>query len=323
MRLYEGAQSKERSGLQSAVCETRRHFSSRRLNDIGRASWSPLNKEKRWPVNVRARYGQEACLAATNWAGVRQRRAGKDLSSSGPAGRRSLIGPSKLSIKADGSSSKDVIGRGSGIGVQTGAQIGAQAACSRLKCKPQPAITDFLTRGPEITEAEGHCSCMKAAILVENTENTDSTNLVLEPAQAGAKLAIGPLQMVKAQNETENPTAEYMGPIALAAGVAGVAPSTERTQLGHKREEGVFQEYADILREPIGARARSNGNLAIKEALIMQEQDDETGQTERNGRNTDWSKEVRDKFYSLTEDSEAKNNCGTQSDEEDNFLSDL
>ncbi|KAJ1133176.1 hypothetical protein NDU88_011473, partial [Pleurodeles waltl] len=269
-----------------------------------------------------ARYGQEACLAATNWAGVRQRRAGKNLSSSGLAGRQSLIGLSKLSIKADGSSSKVVIGRGSGIGVQTGAQIGAQAACSRLKCKPQPAITDFLTRGPEITEAQGLCSCMKAAIYVENTENTDSTNLVLEPVQAGAKLANGPLQMVKAQNETENPTAEYMGPIALA-GVAGLATSTERTQLGHKRDEEGFQEYADILREPNGTRDRRNGNLALKEALIMQEQDDETGQTERNGRNTDWSKEVRDKFYSLTEDSEAKNNCGTQSDEEDNFLSDL
>ncbi|KAJ1150085.1 hypothetical protein NDU88_002883 [Pleurodeles waltl] len=74
-------------------------------------------------------------------SGARQKRAAKDISSSGPADRRSVTGLSKLNSKTGGESSKDITGSGSA------AQTMAQTASSRLKCKPQPAITNFFTRG--------------------------------------------------------------------------------------------------------------------------------------------------------------------------------
>ncbi|KAJ1105081.1 hypothetical protein NDU88_002489 [Pleurodeles waltl] len=153
-------------------------------------------------------------------------------------------------------------------------------------------------------------------------ENADSSNLALEFAQTLERSATGPLHTVKAQMETQIQPAESMSLIDTI-GSAGSATSTDKMQLGHKSDKEGFPKSTDILIEPNGTKDRSNGNPATEESLITQEQDEETGKTEGNGKNTDWSKEGGDTFYSLTEDSEANSSGCTQSEEEDNISFDL
>ncbi|KAJ1199674.1 hypothetical protein NDU88_003507 [Pleurodeles waltl] len=137
-----------------------------------------LNKPDMAPKNVqtsggKSKKGDDVSVNSCVVSGAQQKRAAKDIGSSGPAGRRSLKGPSKLSSKTDGGNFKDIIGCGSG------AQTVAQTASSRLKCKPQPAITNFLTRVEQDNEIAGPLSQQESR-KTDVVENLDSTNLAQE-----------------------------------------------------------------------------------------------------------------------------------------------
>ncbi|KAJ1194269.1 hypothetical protein NDU88_003558 [Pleurodeles waltl] len=126
--------------------------------------------------------------------------------------------------------------------------------------------------------------------------------------------------MMEMQNRVENQTIELMG-VTERAGSAGHITNIDRLHSEYKRDqEG---NPADILIEPKGIRASRNWNPVIEELFITEKQDAESGQAEGVGRDVDWSKEGRDTFYSLTEDSEGNCSYGVQSDAEDNVSSEL
>ncbi|KAJ1114065.1 hypothetical protein NDU88_002304 [Pleurodeles waltl] len=246
--------------------------------------------------------------------GARQRRPGKDISSSGPAGWRSLTRLSKLNNKSGVGSVKDATENGSGR--SSGALIAAQAVSSGLKCKTQPAITDILIKGAQYIGCTELPLSQKSSNIC-SMEHGYSINRALELEQPRAKSVFIPSQMVETQNVMENQTVELMRLMNLA-GSAESAINIDRIQSEYKRDQD--GKFADILTEPNGTRA--SRNLVIEEILISQKQEAEPGQAEGDRRKSDWSKEGRDKFYSLTEDSEVNSTDGTQSDVEDNFSSD-
>ncbi|KAJ1187763.1 hypothetical protein NDU88_004533 [Pleurodeles waltl] len=215
--------------------------------------------------------------------GTRQRWARKDISR-GPSGRRSITRLSKLNNKTGVGSVKDATVNGSGR--SGGALTEAQAASNGLKCKPQPAITNFLFIGAQdIGSTEP--SLLQESSNIWSMVNRGSINRMLELEQSRAKSVLTPSQVVETQNMTESQTVELMGLTELA-GSAGSAPNIDRIQSEYKRDQK--GNLADILTEPNGTRVRRNGNLAIEEILITQKQDAEPGEAEEDGRNADWSK---------------------------------
>ncbi|KAJ1208061.1 hypothetical protein NDU88_003451 [Pleurodeles waltl] len=142
------------------------------------------NKPERAPKNAqtsgeKAEKEDNIIANGRSKIGARQKHAAKDLSSSGPAGRRSVTGLGKLSSKTSGGIAEDVAGIGSV------AQTMVQTDSWLRLALYSTTITNFFTSGGQENGSAGPLTQFES-MKTDVTENSDSIKLVMEPQQTGA-----------------------------------------------------------------------------------------------------------------------------------------
>ncbi|KAJ1144092.1 hypothetical protein NDU88_010394 [Pleurodeles waltl] len=253
----------------------------------------------------KAEKGDNIITGGRAMSGARQKRTAKDWSSGGPAGRRSVTGLGKLSSKTGGGMSKYVPG------------------LVRLKEMPQPAIINFFTSGGQENGSAGPSTPSKDT-LMSAVENLELTKLTAELPQAEVMCLGGVLEAAKLHPGAESQPAETRSSVDLTGATTSAVSLLEVQPQKQIYKEGI-QDIADKLSESHinGISTRNSTEPILDGGQIAEGQAEEIGKTEWNEKNTDWSKEGGDTFYSLTKDSEAISSGCNQSEDEESLSSEI